>query len=93
MARHCAPGQSSRRALQPSVSIGPTSKSITTSAPDTYRRRRRYRPSIGGHAPGHLRDAFVEAVEQHMDRCPGDPAPMAEIDDAPVPLTALCGLL
>ena len=46
----------------------------------------------GGHAPGHLRDAFCEAVQAFHDWRDG-PEPTVTLDDAEVPISAVCGLL
>jgi hypothetical protein len=46
----------------------------------------------GGHAPGHLRDAFCEAVQAFHDWRDG-PEPTVELNEAEVPISAVCGLL
>lgn len=52
-----------------------------------------YEPRVGGHAPGDLRDAFLDAVEGLRRRRPGTPIPLVEVREQQVPLLALCGLL
>jgi hypothetical protein len=51
------------------------------------RYRMRYDPRLGGHAPGHLRDAFLEWIEGGAD------AEFVLIDDEPKPLRWLIGQL
>ncbi len=52
-----------------------------------------YRPARGGHAPGDLRDAFLEGIEAFAAWRPGQPEPSVEVREQAVPLSALCGLL
>lgn len=52
-----------------------------------------YRPAQGGHAPGDLRDALLEVVENLRSWRRGDPEPSAEVRGQALPLCALCGLL
>ena len=51
----------------------------------------------GGHAPGHVRDTFLAAVEAFLDWRPGAPEPMVdfEIDYEPVeiPISRACTLV
>lgn len=49
----------------------------------------KFNPARGGHAPGHLRDAFLEAVEADGD----NPYVDVGYDDVPMSLLQLCGLL
>ena len=53
----------------------------------------RYRPARGGHAPGDLRNAFLEAVEAFEVWEEGSPEPTVEVRDQPIRLSVLCGLL
>lgn len=50
-----------------------------------------------GHAPGHVRDAFLCAVETYMNWEPGDPEPTVEYEVRYVPrqisLSKACGLV
>lgn len=52
-----------------------------------------YRPARGGHAPGDLRNAFLEAIEAYGAWIPKGPEPTVEVQDRPIGLAALCGLL
>jgi hypothetical protein len=45
----------------------------------------RYRRSNGGHYPGHLRDAFIEAVDAYREWEPGEPEPTIEVEFGYVP--------
>lgn len=45
-----------------------------------------YQPNRGGHAPGHLRDAFVEMIES-------DPSITVDVDGEPRPARWLRGQL
>jgi hypothetical protein len=53
----------------------------------------RYNPGRGGHAPGDLRDAFVEAVDALQGFQPGAPLPTVEVREQTVPVTAMFRLL
>lgn len=53
----------------------------------------RYKAATGGHAPGDLRNAFLTAVEDLRSWRPGMPELMADVQDQPVALSVLCGLL
>jgi hypothetical protein len=50
----------------------------------------RYSPGRGGHAPGDVRNAFLEGVEAMWN---GDRNPVVELRDQQVPLAEVCGLL
>ena len=52
-----------------------------------------YRPARGGHAPGDLRDAFAEALEEFEALKEGEPLPTVEVRDQEISLARLCGLL
>ncbi len=52
-----------------------------------------FNPARGGHAPGHIRDAFLTAIEIRYKQRGGDPVVPVGYDDTPVPLSRLCGLL
>lgn len=52
-----------------------------------------YKPALGGHAPGDVRDAFLNAVEDLRSWQPGMPEPVAELRERQVPIAALCGVL
>jgi hypothetical protein len=56
--------------------------------------RRRYQPARGGHAPGHLREAFLEWLEAYLV-LPREATmlPTVEIDDEPRPISWLLGQL
>jgi hypothetical protein len=51
----------------------------------------------GGHFPGHVRDAFLDAIEAFTDWEPGKPEPTVELErhyvPQPVTLSNMCGLL
>jgi len=56
-----------------------------------------YRPALGGHAPGDLRDAFVEAIETY-EQWNGGSEPTVEVrawhaDGRAMPISEICGLL
>lgn len=53
----------------------------------------RYKPALGGHAPGDIRDAFLYAIADLRSWQPGMPEPMAELRERQVPITTLCGVL
>lgn len=55
--------------------------------------RSSYRPARGGHAPGDLRDAFLEGIEAFAAWRPGQPEPTVEVREQAVRLSVLCGLL
>lgn len=50
-----------------------------------------------GHFPGHVRDAFLDAIEAFAEWQDGEPLPMVEFERHYVPqqmtLSAMCGLL
>ena len=54
--------------------------------------RSSYAPARGGHAPGDLRDAFLEGIEAFADWQDG-PEPTVEVREQAVPLGQICGLL
>ncbi len=53
----------------------------------------RYRPSRGGHAPGDLRDAFCDLLEEFEAWEPDRPPPVVEVRGKMMSASALCGLL
>ncbi|WP_342150415.1 hypothetical protein [Methylorubrum sp. SB2] len=53
----------------------------------------RYTPARGGHAPGDLRNAFLEAIEAYEAWEEGTDEPTVDVRDRPVTLSRLCGLL
>jgi len=56
--------------------------------------RRRYQSARGGHAPGHLRDAFLEWLEESIELPAEAPLPSTvEISGQPKPITWLLGQL
>jgi transcriptional regulator with XRE-family HTH domain len=56
--------------------------------------RRHYQAARGGHAPGHLRDAFLEWLQESIHSPPGEPLPtMVEVSDEPRPIAWLFGQL
>jgi transcriptional regulator with XRE-family HTH domain len=56
--------------------------------------RRRYQPGRGGHAPGQLREAFLEWVEESIQRETDSPLPSTvTINDEPRPVSWLFGQL
>lgn len=59
----------------------------------TILKHSRYKPAIGGHAPGDLRDAFGEAVDAYEQWEDGAPEPTVELREQPVPISTVCGLL
>jgi hypothetical protein len=57
--------------------------------------RGKYQPGRGGHAPGHLHDAFCAAVDAYEDWEDGQPVPTVGVGDLDVPMQvdAVFGLL
>lgn len=56
--------------------------------------RRRYQAARGGHAPGHLRDAFLAWLEESMELPAEAPLPpTVEINEEPRPISWLFGQL
>lgn len=53
----------------------------------------KYRPARGGHAPGDVRDVFLEATELLRKYRAGTPVPTVELREREIPLSSLCGLL
>jgi transcriptional regulator with XRE-family HTH domain len=57
-------------------------------------RPRRYQPARGGHAPGHLRDAFLQWLQDSLDRPDNAPLPLTvEVGDREQPVSWLFGQL
>jgi hypothetical protein len=52
-----------------------------------------FNPGRGGHAPGDLRDAFADAVEAYAAWPEGGLEPRVELQDQPVPISRVFGLL
>jgi hypothetical protein len=46
-----------------------------------------YHAGRGGHAPGHIRDAFDDAIEAYQSWEDGEPEPCVEISDTTIPIT------
>jgi hypothetical protein len=62
--------------------------------PVPYAHRRRYHAPRGGHAPGHLREAFLEWLQESIHSPSEAPLPsMVEVGDEPRPITWLLGQL
>jgi transcriptional regulator with XRE-family HTH domain len=62
--------------------------------PYTKPRRTRYQAARGGHAPGHLRDGFLQWLEESLDLRPEAPLqPTVEINGEPRPISWLLGQL
>jgi hypothetical protein len=51
-----------------------------------------YDPRRGGHAPGDVRDAFIEAIDAYQGWRTG-PEPTVELREQQVTISQLCGLL
>jgi hypothetical protein len=53
--------------------------------------------SMGGHAPGHVRDAFLSAIEAYADWNGIGPEPTVEFEvhyePRPIPISKACGLV
>ena len=52
-----------------------------------------YSPVRGGHAPGHLRDAFVDAVDAYAAWKTGEPEPVVDLGGANIPVSRVFGML
>jgi hypothetical protein len=52
-----------------------------------------YSPARGGHAPGDIRNAFVEAVDAWDAWKAGEPEPMLEVREQQLTIRQVCGLL
>ena len=52
-----------------------------------------YKPARGGHAPGDLRNAFLEAIEAYEAWETGEPEPTVELRERQMCLPEVCGLL
>ncbi len=56
-----------------------------------------YRRGNGGHAPGHIRDMFLEAIEAFARWPNGTPEPTVEFEvhyePRPIPLSRACGIV
>lgn len=52
-----------------------------------------FRPSRGGHAPGDVRDSFLEAIDAFENWNDGDPEPVVTVREGAVAISAVCGLL
>lgn len=52
-----------------------------------------YKPALGGHAPGDIRDAFLAAIEAYEAWEDGEPEPCIEVRERPMRLSEVCGLL
>lgn len=52
-----------------------------------------YKPGRGGHAPGDIRAAFLEAIEAYEAWEDGEPEPTVEVRERPMRLSEVCGLL
>lgn len=46
-----------------------------------------------GHAPGHVRDTFLAAVEAFMAWRRGDSEPTVEFEERHIPISKACGLV
>lgn len=49
--------------------------------------------TTGGHAPGDLRDAFLEAIDAFDAWQPGEPEPVVEVREQQLPISRICRLL
>lgn len=56
-------------------------------------RHSRYNPSLGGHAPGDLRDAFFDAVFAYAAWMEGEPEPTVEFRERDLRISEVAGLL
>jgi hypothetical protein len=52
-----------------------------------------YEPGRGGHAPGDLRDAFLDALERFERYKDGEPEPIVELRNEPTPISKVFKLL
>ena len=52
-----------------------------------------YKPATGGHAPGDIRDAFLEAAEAFGAWKAGEPEPTVDVREQPMTLSRICGLV
>lgn len=58
-----------------------------------YTHKRGYNPSRGGHAPGHIRDAFLDYINNQVNEEGDKLDEKAYIDDSPVSIHWLIGQL
>jgi hypothetical protein len=62
-----------------------------------YAKMRKYKHGSGGHAPGHIRDMFLEAVEAFREWDGDGPEPTVELEVnyelQPIALSDACGIL
>jgi hypothetical protein len=56
-----------------------------------------YRIGMGGHAPGHVRDTFLSAIDAYNDWDLTGPEPTVEFEvhyePRPIPISKACGLV
>jgi hypothetical protein len=52
-----------------------------------------FNPARGGHAPGDVRDAFLDAIDSIYSSAESDPLPRFELREKAVTFDQLCGLL
>lgn len=53
----------------------------------------KYNPAVGGHAPGDVREAFVDATEAYARWKDGAPEPTVTLREQQLSISAVCGLL
>ncbi len=53
----------------------------------------RYQPSLGGHAPGDVRDAFLEAVDAFLEWDEVGDEPTIDVRGKDLTISAVCGLV
>jgi hypothetical protein len=52
-----------------------------------------YRSGNGGHAGGHVRHAFLEAIDAYMDWESGEPEPTVDFEARPITISRACGIV
>jgi hypothetical protein len=48
---------------------------------------------FNGHAPGHVRETFRDAIHAFMGWNDGEPEPMVEFEERQIPISKACGVL
>ena len=52
-----------------------------------------YKQGSGGHAKGHVRDAFLAATLRCLEWEDGEPEPTVDFEGRPIPISRACGIV